>query len=78
MINSALLTYVKALREQHDGGKSEFLTCSFIRDTGWAVAAGVSVSYEACSPLAVEELMRQGGDCIFHLGLTAKAGMSSA
>lgn len=33
---------------------------------------------EQGSLLAVEELMRQGGDCIFHLGLRVKAGMSSA
>lgn len=33
---------------------------------------------EPSSLLAVEELTRQGGDCIFHLGLTVKAGISLA
>lgn len=75
-------TYAEALESIYkQEGKSEYLTCSFIRDTGGAVVAGVCVFLnpaEHSSLLAVEELMRQGGDCIFHLGLTVKAGMSSA
>lgn len=48
------------------------MTCSVIRDT---VAAGIRVSTkpaEQSSLLATEELMRPGGDCVFHLGLTVK------
>lgn len=33
---------------------------------------------EHSSLLAIEDLMRHGGGCVFHLGLTVKAGISSA
>lgn len=45
------------------------LTWSFIRDT----EGPVGVCAELCSLLAVEEPLSQGGDFIFHLGLTVKA-----
>lgn len=71
----------RGAQKESPEGTSEYLTCSFIRDTGGAVAAGACFSMKPAEPsslLAVEELMRQGGDCIFHLGLTVKAGISLA
>lgn len=79
MINRVhFIMHMNLKKKTRKKAQSEDLTC---RDAGGAVAAGICVSVkpgEQSSLLAVEELMKQGGDWVFHLGLTVKAGMSPA
>ena len=78
-MNHALCTYTEVLEKKHKKERVWPAVPSGTQREALA-AAGVCVSMkpaEQSSLLAVEELMRLGGDCVFHLGLTAKAGMSS-
>lgn len=60
MLYRALHTYVEALKKKHKG-KSEYLTCCFIRDTGGAVAAGVCVPMKpAKQPIGSERTDEAG------------------
>lgn len=80
IMGHVLCTHTEVLEKKHKKERVRPAVSSGTQREALA-AAGVCVSVkpaELSSLLAAEELMRLGGDCVFHLGLTAKAGMSSA